>query len=65
MERINEELERSLQDTGQELTELRNASRRHREEEAVQQDVVMEWQSKLHDKEQEINLLADKYDKKV
>ena len=25
----------------------------------------MEWQSKLHDKEQEINLLADKYDKKL
>ena len=25
----------------------------------------MEWQSKLHDKEQEINLLVDKYDKKI
>ena len=25
----------------------------------------MEWQSKLLDKEQEINLLADKYDKKL
>ena len=65
MERINYDLERSLQDSNQELTELRNASRRFREEEAVQQDVVMEWQSKLHDKEQEINLLADKYDKKL
>ena len=25
----------------------------------------MEWQSKLHDKEQEINLLADRYEKKL
>ena len=65
MERINYDLERSLQDSGQELTELRNAQRRNREVEAAQQDVVMEWQSKLHDKEQEINLLVDKYDKKL
>lgn len=31
----------------------------------MQADVAMEWQSKLHDKEQEIKLVADKYEKKL
>ena len=25
----------------------------------------MEWQTKLHDKEQDFNLIADKYEKKI
>lgn len=65
LERINYDLERSLQDSNQELTDLRNASRRFREEEAQQRDVVMEWQAKLHDKEQEINLIVAKYEKSL
>lgn len=54
-----------MQDQGRELTDLRNDSRRNREAEAQQQDVVMEWQTKLHDKEQDFNLIADKYEKKI
>ena len=65
LERINVDLERQVQDYTTELTELRGQQRKFRETEAMQADVSMEWQSKLHEKEQEINLLAAKYEKKL
>ena len=48
-----------------ELSEMRTQSREYREAEAQQQDVLMEWESKLHDKTQEMNLQAATYEKKV
>ena len=33
--------------------------------EAQQHDVVMEWQSRVHDREQEINVQAEKYGKQI
>ncbi len=48
-----------------ELTNFKTASRQHREDQAAQEDLVIEWQSKLHDKEQEMKMLADRYEKKL
>ena len=31
----------------------------------MQADVVMDWQSKMHDKDQEIKLVSVKYEKKL
>ena len=48
-----------------ELTGFKTASRKHREDQAAQEDMVIEWQSKLHDKEQEMKMMAERYDKKL
>ena len=65
LERINLDLERQLQDSVTELTELRNEQRKRREDEAIQLDAQMESQAKLHDKEQEIALMTDRFEKKL
>lgn len=44
---------------------MRSQSRKFRETEAMQADVVMDWQSKMHDKDQEIKLVSVKYEKKL
>ena len=58
-------MERQLQDSLAELTQHRNEQRQRREDEAMQMDAKMEWQAKLHDKEQEIALMADRFEKKI
>ena len=44
---------------------MRSHQRKLREEEAMQQDVVLEWEAKLLEKEQELKLVVDGYEKKL
>ena len=47
------------------MNDMRTQTREYREIEAQQQDVVMEWQSKLHDKEQEVKIQVERYEKQI
>ena len=47
------------------MNDMRTQTREYREIEAQQQDVVMEWEGKLHDKEQEIKIQAERYEKQM
>ena len=47
------------------MNDMRTQTREYREIEAQQQDVVMEWQGKLHDKEQEMKIQVERYEKQM
>lgn len=65
LERINFDLERQVTEAASELTDLKNASRKHREDQAMQEDAYNEWQSKMHDKDQEMKMMSQRYEAKL
>ena len=51
-----------MQEQATELEGLRQESRQNKENQILQQDTENEWQSKLHDQKQEMNVQAERYE---
>ena len=65
LEKINFDLEKTLEENNHELQVLRQQQRKYREESASQVESAQDLQSKLFDKEQELKHAVARLDKKV